>query len=70
MAYTTTAADLVLTTDERTTLERLARGGRTRADLARRARIILRLADGASYLDIQRGLGESSRTIENGSAAS
>ena len=31
--------------------------------MARRARIILRLADGASFLDIQRGLGESSRTI-------
>jgi transposase len=44
-------------------LERLARGGRSRADLARRARIVLRLADGASYLEIQRGLGESSRTI-------
>ena len=56
-------ADLILTPDERTALERLARGGRSRADLARRARIILRLADGASYLDIERGLGESSRTI-------
>ena len=55
--------DLVLTPEERTALERLARGGRGRADLARRARIILRLAEGASYLDIQRGLGESSRTI-------
>jgi transposase/DNA-binding CsgD family transcriptional regulator len=63
MAQTTTARDLVLTPDERTALERLARGGRTRADLARRARIILRLAEGASYLAIQRGLGESSRTI-------
>jgi transposase len=52
-----------LTTDERTALERLARGGRTRADLARRARIVLQLADGASYLDIQRALGESSRTV-------
>lgn len=56
-------SDVVLTSDERTTLERLARSGRTRADVARRARIILRLADGASYLDIQRSLGESSRTI-------
>jgi transposase len=54
---------LVLTDDERQQLERLARGGRGRADLARRARIILRLAGGASYLDIARGLGESSRTI-------
>jgi len=62
MAHGTTP-DLVLTPSERTQLERLARGGRSRADLARRARIILRLAAGASYLDIQRGLGESSRTI-------
>jgi transposase len=44
-------------------LQRLSRTGAGRADLARRARIILRLADGASYLDIARGLGESSRTI-------
>jgi DNA-binding CsgD family transcriptional regulator len=63
MAPTTVPRDLVLSADERTALQRLARGGRTRADLARRARIILQLADGASYLDIARGLGESSRTI-------
>jgi transposase len=55
--------DIVLTADERETLQRLSRAGRGRADLARRARIILRLADGASYLEIARGLGESSRTI-------
>jgi transposase len=55
--------DIVLTPDERDTLQRLSRTGRGRADLARRARIILQLADGASYLDIARGLGESSRTI-------
>jgi|KBSSwiStaDraftv2_1062776.scaffolds.fasta_scaffold373540_1 transposase len=55
--------DIVLTADERDTLQRLSRTGAGRADLARRARIILRLADGASYLDIARGLGESSRTI-------
>jgi transposase len=54
---------IVLTIEERQTLRTLARAGRGRADLARRAQIILRLADGASYLDIQRGLGESSRTI-------
>jgi len=63
MAITLAPRDIVLTPDEHTALQRLARGGRSRADLARRARIILRLADGASYLDIQRGLGESSRTI-------
>ena len=55
--------DIILTADERETLQRLSRAGRGRADLARRARIILRLADGASYLEIARGLGESSRTI-------
>src|SRR5687768_14582127 len=49
--------------DERRELQALGRTGRGRADLARRAQIILRLADGASYLDIERGLGESSRTI-------
>ena len=63
MATATVSRDIVLTADERTALQRLARGGRSRADLARRARIILHLANGASYLDIQRGLGESSRTI-------
>ena len=55
--------DIILTADERETLQRLSRAGRGRADLARRARIILRLADGASYRAIARGLGESSRTI-------
>src|SRR6478735_2994559 len=54
---------IVLTLEEQQALHALARAGRGRADLARRAQIILRLADGASYLDIQRGLGESSRTI-------
>jgi transposase len=60
---TPTSRDIVLTSTERTELQRLARGGRSRADVGRRARIILRLADGASFLEIQRGLGESSRTI-------
>ena len=55
--------DIVLSADERQALERLARAGRGRADLARRARIILRLAAGTSYLDIVESLGESSRTI-------
>ncbi len=58
-----TASNVMLTADERRELQALARSGRGRADLARRAQIILRLADGASYLDIERGLGESSRTI-------
>jgi transposase len=53
----------VLTDTERQQLETLARTGRGRADLARRGRIILELVAGASYLEIERGLGESSRTI-------
>jgi transposase len=44
--------DIILTADERETLQRLSRAGRGRADLARWARIILRLAAGASYLEI------------------
>jgi transposase len=59
----TSTPDIVLTDDERQTLQGLARAGRGRADLARRARIILQLAAGASYLDIEQRLGESSRTI-------
>jgi transposase len=59
----TRQADIVLTDEERAQLESLARTGRGRADVARRARIVLELAAGASYLDIERGLGESSRTI-------
>jgi DNA-binding CsgD family transcriptional regulator len=58
-----TLADIVLTADERDALETLARAGRGRADLARRARIVLRLAAGESYGAIARGLGESTRTI-------
>ena len=58
-----TLPDLVLTADEREALETLARSGRGRADLARRARIVLRLAAGDSYGAIARGLGESTRTI-------
>lgn len=55
--------DILLTAEEETALEALARTGRGRADLARRARIILRLAGGASYGDIVRGQGASTRSI-------
>lgn len=51
--------DIVLTVNERRELQGLARAGRGRADVARRARLILRLAAGASYSS----LAESSRTI-------
>src|SRR3954467_14580849 len=54
-----TTADIVLTGDDRSALESLARTGRGRADLARRARIILRLAAG----DLYSNFNESSRTI-------
>jgi transposase len=56
------ATDIVLTAEERQALATLMRAGRGRADLAKRARIIVHLADGASYADLIR-LGESSRTI-------
>lgn len=56
------STEILLTADERAELEALARTGRGRADLARRARIILRLAAGASYSDVI-ALGESSRSI-------
>lgn len=58
-----TLPDIVLTDDERQALQGLSRAGRGRADLARRARIVLQLAAGASYGQIARGLGESTRTI-------
>jgi transposase len=54
--------EITLTADERAALETLARTGRGRADLARRARIILRLAAGATYSELI-AAGESSRSI-------
>src|SRR5256885_12925696 len=54
---------LALTTDQRTTLEARVRSGRGRADAARRARVILLLADGCSYATIATMTGCSSRTI-------
>src|SRR5688572_25200654 len=53
---------IILTAEERTDLEALARTGRGRADLARRARIILQLAAGNSYSAIV-ARGESTRSI-------
>lgn len=43
---------LTLTTDERIALERLTRSRKGRAETARRARVILMLADGASYATV------------------
>lgn len=54
---------LALTADERTTLDGWARSNRGRADLARRARAILLLADGATYRTVAQTIGWSSATI-------
>lgn len=54
---------LVLTIEDRAALERRARSRRGRADAARRARVILLLADGESYTSITATTGCSSRTI-------
>lgn len=56
------STDIVLTTEERTALERLARSRRDRMDHVTRAQGILMLADGATYADVHRRLGWSSRT--------
>jgi len=54
---------LVLTSEQRTDLETRARSRRGRADAARRARVILLLADGGSSASITAKTGCSSRTI-------
>ena len=59
----TTTSSLTLTTDERQTLETYARSRKGRADLSRRARAILMLADGASYTDVTTTIGWSSATV-------
>jgi transposase len=58
-----TMTGLMLTTEERDTLETYARSRKGRVDLARRALAILLLADGASYTDVTARLGWSSATI-------
>lgn len=54
---------LMLTADERATLETYARARAGRADLAQRARAVLLLADGTSYSEITATVGWSSATI-------
>jgi transposase len=54
---------LALTSEQRAELERRDRSRRGRADAARRARVILLLADGDSYATITAKTGCSSRTI-------
>src|SRR3979409_185629 len=57
------STSLVLTTDQRAALETRGRSGRGRAAAARRARVILLLAEGCSYAAIATMTGCSSRTI-------
>jgi transposase len=54
---------LMLTADERATLETYARARAGRADLAQRARAVLLLAEGTSYSEITATVGWSSATI-------
>jgi transposase len=54
---------LVVTNEQRTELEPRARSRRGRADAARRARVILLLADGDTYAAITAKTGCSSRTV-------
>src|SRR5258708_87628 len=61
MPFTTTP--FVLTADQRLELETRVRSGRGRADAARRARVLLLLADGCSYATVAERTGCSSRTI-------
>ena len=55
--------DVILTGEERTELQGYVRTGSGRADLARRARALLLLADGHSYAEITAATGWSSATI-------
>jgi transposase len=55
-------SELILTADERHTLQAYARSRKGRADLAHRARAMLMLADGASYSEITAAIGWSSAT--------
>jgi len=48
---------LTITADERTELERRMRSRKGRAEAARRARVILMLADGASYAAVTTAVG-------------
>src|SRR5919108_307471 len=58
-----TAAAVRLKPEERAELERRARSQRARADEARRARMMLMLADGMPYTAIEAALGCSSATV-------
>ena len=55
--------EIILSRTERLALEKLIKGRKTRADLARRARLIVLLADGFTWEAIQALLGCSTRFI-------
>lgn len=56
-------AELVLTDEERTTLERLVRRRKSAQAMAMRARIVLRCADGLNNLQVAADLGVSDATV-------
>src|SRR5260370_18672653 len=56
------AAEIVLTSEQKSELERLTRGRRTEARLVLRARIVLLAADGHTDLEIAERLGMVPRT--------
>ena len=58
-----TSTPFILTADQRQALETRMRSGRGRADAARRARVLLLLAEGCSYATVADRTGCSSRTI-------
>src|SRR5256714_10126089 len=58
-----TTEPLIMTAEERATLETYARTRAGRADVAQRARAMLLLADGTSYAEITATVGWSSATI-------
>src|SRR5436190_15593404 len=58
-----TSTSFVLTPEQRAALDTRVRSGRGRADAARRARVLLLLADDCSYATVAERTGCSSRTI-------
>jgi transposase-like protein len=63
MAGMRPAARIVLSSEERATLEQWARGGKTEQRMARRARILLAAADGEQTVSIAVRLGERATTV-------
>jgi transposase len=57
------AARIVLSSEERATLEQWARGGKTEQRMARRARILLAAAEGEQTVSIAERLGERATTV-------